>query len=135
MYVIDTNVISALRRPDRAPGVTDWVRGKPETEFLASVVTLGEIDRGIQLQIPRNREFAVILQAWIDSITIFFGAYILNYTNLATFPTNPNPKQKRLHQIDPTQSPNTRNIKMSKEPYSPEFQKFFDSCTLNSKPI
>ena len=79
MYVIDTNVISALRRPDRAPGVADWVRGKPETELFASVIALGEIERGIQLQIPRNREFAVILQAWLDKITIFFADRILDF--------------------------------------------------------
>ena len=73
MYVSDTDVISALRRPDRASGVADWVRGKPETELFASVITLGEIERGIRLQIPRNREFAVILQAWFDRMTIFFA--------------------------------------------------------------
>ena len=79
MYVSDTDVISALLHLDRASGVANWVRGKPEPEFFASVVTLGEIDRGIQLQILRNREFAVILQAWLDKITIFFADRILDF--------------------------------------------------------
>ena len=79
MYVIDTNVISALRRPDRAPTVADWVRGKPETELFTSVIALDEIERGIQLQVPRNREFAVVLKAWLDKITIFFADRVLNF--------------------------------------------------------
>ena len=48
MYVIDTNVISALRRPDRAPTVADWVRERSETELSTSVITLDEIEHGIQ---------------------------------------------------------------------------------------
>ena len=79
MYVSDTDVMSVLLQPDRAPGVAEWVRGKPETEFVACVVTLGEIEHGIRLQISRNREFAVILQAWFDRITIFFADRILDF--------------------------------------------------------
>lgn len=30
MYILDTNVISAVRRPDRAPQVAAWLRGKAE---------------------------------------------------------------------------------------------------------
>ena len=79
MYVSDSHVISALLHLDRAPGVADWVRGMSETEFFAIVITLGEIEGGIQLQIPRNREFAVSLQAWINRMTIFFDGRILDF--------------------------------------------------------
>ena len=58
MYLIDTNVLSALRRPDRAPQVADWLRSKPEDQLFISVVTIGEIERGIALQDGRNPEFA-----------------------------------------------------------------------------
>ena len=79
MYVIDTDVISALRRPDRAPQVAAWINGKPESELFASVITLGEIERGIQLQVRRNREFAVVLRTWLERMKIFFADRILDF--------------------------------------------------------
>ena len=54
MYILDTNVLSAVRRPDRAPKVAAWLRGKPEQELFLSVITLGEIERGIHLQERRD---------------------------------------------------------------------------------
>ena len=47
MYVLDTNVISAVRRPDRAPQVAAWLNGKSEQDLFLSVITIGEIERGI----------------------------------------------------------------------------------------
>ena len=38
MYLLDTNVISAVRRPDRAPQVAAWLRGKPESVLFLSVI-------------------------------------------------------------------------------------------------
>ncbi len=54
MYILDTNVISAVRRPDRAPKVAAWLRGKAEQDLFLSVITLGEIERGIRQQDVRD---------------------------------------------------------------------------------
>jgi predicted nucleic acid-binding protein len=72
MYLIDTNVLSALRRPDRAPQVANWLRSKPEDQLFLSVITLGEIDRGIAQQEDRNPPFARDLRAWLDRTTLLF---------------------------------------------------------------
>lgn len=73
MYVLDTNVISAIRRPDRAPKVAAWLQGKPEAELFLSVITLGEIERGIRAQERLNPAFAADLQAWVDrTVRLFF---------------------------------------------------------------
>lgn len=64
MYVLDTNVISAVRRPDRAPQVAAWLRGRAEGELFLSVITLGEIERGIRAQERQNPAFAADLRAW-----------------------------------------------------------------------
>ena len=58
MYILDTNVISAVRRPDRAPQVAVWLRGKAEQDLYLSVITLGEIERGIRQQEVRDPAFA-----------------------------------------------------------------------------
>ncbi len=72
MYVLDTNVISAVRRPDRAPQVAAWLADKQESELFLSVITLGEIERGISQQRVGNPQFASDLQAWLDrTLTVF----------------------------------------------------------------
>ena len=77
MYVIDTNVLSALRRPERAPQVASWLQGKPEADLFLSVITLGEIERGIQPQRRRDPDFARDLQLWLDRTVLVFGDRIL----------------------------------------------------------
>ena len=47
IYLLDTNVISAVRRSGRAPAVAAWLRAQPEEALFLSAVTLGEIERGI----------------------------------------------------------------------------------------
>lgn len=79
MYVLDTNVLSALRRPDRAPKVTSWLRQQSESQLFLSVITLGEIERGIAQQGQRNPEFATDLQAWIDRTVLLFGDRLLPF--------------------------------------------------------
>lgn len=79
MWVIDTNVISALRRPERAPSVVDWLRRQdPEALFL-SVVTLGEIERGITQQEARNPAFALDLRQWLQRTELLFADRILPF--------------------------------------------------------
>ncbi|MGO4917507.1 type II toxin-antitoxin system VapC family toxin [Pseudogemmobacter sp. W21_MBD1_M6] len=80
MYVLDTNVLSALRRPDRAPQLTQWLRSKPEDALFLSVITLGEIERGINQQQKKNPEFAADLRGWIDRTTLLFGDRLLDFS-------------------------------------------------------
>jgi toxin FitB len=79
MYILDTNVISAVRRPDRAPRVDAWLRGKPEGELFLSVITLGEIERGIRAQERQNPEFAADLRVWVDRTVRLFSDRLLPF--------------------------------------------------------
>lgn len=79
MFVLDTNVLSAARRPDRAPQVAAWLRGQPETALFLSVVTLGEIERGVRQQERRNPGFAADLRAWTDRTVTIFADRILPF--------------------------------------------------------
>ena len=79
MYLLDTNVISAARRPDRAPQVARWLAGKQEAELFLSVVTLGEIERGIRQQERVNPEFAADLKSWVDRTVRLFGDRLLEF--------------------------------------------------------
>ncbi|MDO5648699.1 type II toxin-antitoxin system VapC family toxin [Paracoccus sp. (in: a-proteobacteria)] len=66
MYVIDTNVISAVRRPDRAPQVTAWLRARYDRDFFLSAITIGDIERDICQQRGRDPSFAADLQGWLS---------------------------------------------------------------------
>ena len=78
-FLLDTNVLSASRRPARAVAVTAWLRSKPEEDLYLSVVTLGEIERGIALQARRQPEFAAELRAWIDRTVRLFADRLLPF--------------------------------------------------------
>ena len=79
MFVLDTSVLSALRRPDRAPRVAAWIMGKPEDRLFLSVITLGEIERGIVRQTDRDPDFARDLRAWLDRTVRLFADRILPF--------------------------------------------------------
>lgn len=79
MYILDTNVISAVRRPDRAPKVAAWLRGKAEQDLFLSVITLGEIERGIRQQEVRDPAFASDLRIWLDRTVLLFSDRLLAF--------------------------------------------------------
>ncbi|WP_210879728.1 type II toxin-antitoxin system VapC family toxin [Roseovarius autotrophicus] len=79
MYILDTNVISAVRRPDRAPQVAAWLRGKAEQDLFLSVITLGEVERGIRQQETRDPAFASDLRIWLDRTVLLFSDRLLAF--------------------------------------------------------
>ena len=79
MYILDTNVISAVRRPDRAPQVAAWLRGKAERDLFLSVITLGEVERGIRQQEVRDPAFASDLRIWLDRTVLLFSDRLLAF--------------------------------------------------------
>ncbi len=79
IYLLDTDVLSAQRRPERAPRVVAWLKSKPEADLYLSVVTLGEIERGIARQERRAPEFAADLGAWSDRTFRLFADRLLPF--------------------------------------------------------
>ena len=77
MYLLDTDVLSALRRRERSPGVARWVSAQRETDLHLSVVSVGEIERGISRQERVNPEFARALASWLDGLIAFYAERIL----------------------------------------------------------
>ena len=63
-FLLDTNIISELVKPRPEPSVTDWIEHTDESLLYLSVLTLGEIRRGIAA-LPQSRRRAA-LEAWLD---------------------------------------------------------------------
>lgn len=79
MYLLDTDVLSASRCPDRPVAVAAWLKSQPEDDLYLSVVTLGEVERGIALQAGKQPEFAASLRTWIDQTVRLFADRLLPF--------------------------------------------------------
>lgn len=77
MYLLDTNVVSALRRPDRHPAPAAWLRDQRPSDVYLSVVTIAEIERGIARQVPQNPDFARELAMWMERTLAGFADRLL----------------------------------------------------------
>jgi hypothetical protein len=84
MYLVDTNVLSELRRPRRDPNVVAWLRGAPEDGLFLSVITVGEVAKGIaKVRRAGSRQAmsdADALQSWLESVLADFSQRILPVT-------------------------------------------------------
>jgi predicted nucleic acid-binding protein len=67
-FLLDTMVLSELRRRERDAGVVGWIEAQRPSDLYLSVVTLSEIERGILRQRRINPQFAEALASWLDRI-------------------------------------------------------------------
>lgn len=79
MYLLDTNVVSELRRRDRAdPRVTTWADGVAPADLFISVITVLEIELGVQQAVFRAAPQADVYRRWLEEQVIpSFGERIL----------------------------------------------------------
>ena len=77
MFLLDTDVLSALRRRERNPEIARWVGTQRTTDLYLSVVTVGEIEGGIARQQRRDPDFARELATWLDRLLGWYGERVL----------------------------------------------------------
>ena len=77
MYLIDTVVLSELRKCERHAGVVQWLRSKAVDALFLSAITIGEIERGVLRQRAKNAVFAEALGAWLDRTVETYADRIL----------------------------------------------------------
>jgi predicted nucleic acid-binding protein len=77
-YLLDTNVISELRKGERADAdVVSWFAGLADEEVFLSVLTIGEIRRGIENVRRRDADSAAALDRWLALLSEAHGDRIL----------------------------------------------------------
>jgi predicted nucleic acid-binding protein len=82
MYLLDTNVVSELRKPRPHAGVLAWIKAVDDTDLHISVVTLGEIQAGIEITREQDPAKAAEIEAWADQVA---AAYNVLHMDAATF--------------------------------------------------
>jgi predicted nucleic acid-binding protein len=77
-WLVDTNIISEVRKGPRChPGVAAWWAAVEDRDLFLSVLTLGEIRRGIEGIRQRDPAKAATLERWLRDISEAFGARII----------------------------------------------------------
>jgi predicted nucleic acid-binding protein len=67
-YLLDTNVLSEVRRLRGDAGVKRWISSVPTEDLYLSVLTLGEVRRGIGLLSRRDPVQAEVYEAWLVTV-------------------------------------------------------------------
>ncbi len=68
MYLLDTNVVSELRRLKPHRTVVNWIKGVPADQLFLSAVTVGEIQAGIEITREQDPARAEALQVWLEQV-------------------------------------------------------------------
>lgn len=72
-YLIDTNIISELRKPRPHGAVIAWVETIPDEYLFISSVTIGEIQAGIEITRERDAEKADAIELWLDQVAVTYN--------------------------------------------------------------
>ncbi len=67
-YLLDTNVVSEFRKPKPHGAVVAWMQGLREDQTYISVVTIGELQRGIERTRTQNPAKARDIEIWLDQL-------------------------------------------------------------------
>jgi len=68
MYLLDTNVVSELRKARPHGAVVAWLRSLDQRDLYVSAVTLGELQAGIEMTRERDAAKAAEIEAWVDRV-------------------------------------------------------------------
>jgi len=67
-YLLDTNVVSELRKPRPHGGVVAWLKDQNEEQLFLSAVTMGELQAGIEQIRHRDTSKAGEIESWVDNL-------------------------------------------------------------------
>jgi toxin FitB len=81
-YLLDTNVVSELRRQRPHGGVVAWLQSLDDAQLHLSAVTLGEIQAGIELTREQDASKAQEIEGWLELVA---GSYNVLPMDAATF--------------------------------------------------
>ena len=68
MYLLDTNIISELRKPKPHGAVLEWYKNIADEDLYISAVSIGEIQAGIERTREQDKKKAESLELWLQDI-------------------------------------------------------------------
>ncbi|MBC3806137.1 type II toxin-antitoxin system VapC family toxin [Undibacterium seohonense] len=73
MYLLDTNIVSELRKPRPHGAVVAWLESVDEAKLFLSAVTIGEIQAGIELTREQDPDKAAEIQTWLELLAAAYN--------------------------------------------------------------
>jgi toxin FitB len=73
MYLLDTNVVSELRKPKPHGGVLAWLESVDDTKLYLSAVTLGEIQAGVEITREQDAAKAAEIESWLNLVAASYN--------------------------------------------------------------
>lgn len=73
MYLLDTNVISELRKTRPHGAVLAWIGGIADTDLHLSAVTIGEIQAGIEMTRAQDKAKAAEIETWLEQVAATYN--------------------------------------------------------------
>jgi predicted nucleic acid-binding protein len=67
-YLLDTNIVSEVRKPRPHGAVLAWIESQQEQQLFISAVTLGELQSGIERLRQRDTDKANEIESWLDQV-------------------------------------------------------------------
>jgi toxin FitB len=78
VYLLDTNVVSELRRPKPHGAVVAWIQAANDADLHVSALTIGEVQAGIEMTREQDPAKAKELEAWIEQLADSYNILPMN---------------------------------------------------------
>ena len=98
MYLLDTNVVSEMRRPRPHGAVVAWLHATADADLHISAVTLGEIQAGIELTRDQDTAKAAEIEAWLNLVTQSYNVLPMDGPVFRTWATLLHGKSNTLYE-------------------------------------
>ena len=72
MYLLATNIVSETRKPRPNPAVLSWIRSVDDNAMFLASVTLGELQKGVEITRRQDIKKAEEIESWIDRVSALF---------------------------------------------------------------
>jgi toxin FitB len=85
MYLLDTNVVSELRRARPHGAVLAWLDSVDDADLHLSAVTIGEIQAGIEITRQQDAAKATEIEVWLDQVAGTFNVLPMDARTFRTW--------------------------------------------------
>lgn len=85
MYLLDTNVVSELRKPKPHGAVLAWFEALDDAQLHLSAVTIGEIQAGIELTREQDEAKALEIEAWLEQVATSYNVLAMDTPAFKSF--------------------------------------------------
>jgi len=77
-FVLDTNVLSEIRRSRPHKAVSDWIASLSNEDMFVPAAVIGEIQRGIELTRRADQEKASEIELWLEDVIVTFNVIAMD---------------------------------------------------------